>query len=205
MNIEANEEKITKEILNEFKQKFSLDLPKDYEEFILKTNGGFLEDFLCSPEFEEEIPGEGIVMQSTNPEQFFSLEEIKEEIEENEDDMVYPSEYLPIAMDSSGNYILLYTQKDYKFGNIYFANHELFDEKTGLYILSKISDSFDTFVNSLYPFEDSSSMEEFEEEFEADDEVDNTNVNTEPSFSNKIVCDSNDLAKKLNIHFLHML
>ena len=60
---------------------------------------------------------------------------------------------MPIAYDSSGNVFLLYLGADDNYGKVYFANHEMFDPDTDFFVITNIADDFDTFVNSLRPFE----------------------------------------------------
>ena len=89
-------------------------------------------------------------LQSTNVDKFYSLAEIEEEIFDNKEDPVFPLDYIPIAYDSRGNIILLNAKKGEAYGNIFFANHELYDEN-GFYVITQIACSFNEFIQKLSP------------------------------------------------------
>ena len=89
-------------------------------------------------------------LQSTNVDKFYSLAEIEEEIFDNKEDPVFPLDYIPIAYDSCGNIILLNAKKGEAYGNIFFANHELYDEN-GFYVITQIACSFNEFIQKLSP------------------------------------------------------
>ena len=91
-------------------------------------------------------------LQSTNVDKFYSLAEIEEEFFDNKEDPVFPLDYIPIAYDSCGNIILLKARKGEAYGNIFFANHELYDEK-GFYVITQIACSFNEFIQKLSPFD----------------------------------------------------
>ena len=118
------------------KEKTSLKLPKEYERFLQLNNGGYVDGFFVTPKFIEIDPESGkAYSQSSNVEKFYSVDEILEEYEANQEDPAWDENYLPIAYDSSGNVFLLCLFEDENYGKVYFANHE------------------DAFVDSLRPFE----------------------------------------------------
>lgn len=136
------------------KEKTSLKLPKEYERFLQLNNGGYVDGFFVTPKFIEIDPESGkAYSQSSNVEKFYSVDEILEEYEANQEDPAWDENYLPIAYDSSGNVFLLCLFEDEKYGKVYFANHELFNPVTDFFVTTNIADSFDAFVDSLRPFE----------------------------------------------------
>ena len=136
------------------KEKTSLKLPKEYERFLQLNNGGYVDGFFVTPKFIEIDPESGkAYSQSSNVEKFYSVDEILEEYEANQEDPAWDENYLPIAYDSSGNVFLLCLLEDENYGKVYFANHELFNPVTDFFVTTNIADSFDAFVDSLRPFE----------------------------------------------------
>lgn len=136
------------------KEKTSLKLPKEYERFLQLNNGGYVDGFFVTPKFIEIDPESGkAYSQSSNVERFYSVDEILEEYEANQEDPAWDENYLPIAYDSSGNVFLLCLFEDENYGKVYFANHELFNPVTDFFVTTNIADSFDAFVDSLRPFE----------------------------------------------------
>ena len=90
------------------KEKTSLKLPKEYERFLQLNNGGYVDGFFVTPKFIEIDPESGkAYSQSSNVEKFYSVDEILEEYEANQEDPAWDENYLPIAYDSSGNVFLL--------------------------------------------------------------------------------------------------
>lgn len=136
------------------KEKTSLKLPKEYERFLQLNNGGYVDGFFVTPKFIEIDPESGkAYSQSSNVEKFYSVDEILEEYEANQEDPAWDENYLPIAYDSSGNVFLLCLFEDENYGKVYFANHELFNPVTDFFVTTNIADSFDAFFDSLRPFE----------------------------------------------------
>ena len=136
------------------KEKTSLKLPKEYERFLQLNNGGYVDGFFVTPKFIEIDPESGkAYSQSSNVEKFYSVDEILEEYEANQEDPAWDENYLPIAYDSSGNVFLLCLFEDENYGKVYFANHELFIPVTDIFVTTNIAESFDAFVDSLRPFE----------------------------------------------------
>lgn len=136
------------------KEKTSLKLPKEYERFLQLNNGGYVDGFFVTPKFIEIDPESGkAYSQSSNVEKFYSVDEILEEYEANQEDPAWDENYLPIAYDSSGNVFLLCLFEDENYRKVYFANHESFNPVTDFFVTTNIADSFDAFVDSLRPFE----------------------------------------------------
>ena len=153
MQLTDSDKKINMEDLLNLENDLGLELPTEYKEFLLKNNGGYVSEFLCTPNFiEVDILTQSKYLQSINVDKFYSLAEIEEEIFDNKEDTVFPQEYIPIAYDSCGNIILLNAKKGEAYGNIFFANHELYDEN-GFYAITKIACSFNEFIRNLSPFD----------------------------------------------------
>lgn len=153
MILTDSDKKIDARTLSNLETALKITLPQDYKTFLLKNNGGYVSEFLCSPDFIEVDPSnQKGYPQSTNVDRFYSLAEIIEAVADNKEDPVFPPCYIPIAYDSCGNMILLYIEKGETYGSIFFANHELYD-KNGFYVITKISSSFSKFIWSLSPKE----------------------------------------------------
>ena len=104
------------------KEKTSLKLPKEYERFLQLNNGGYVDGFFVTPKFIEIDPESGkAYSQSSNVEKFYSVDEILEEYEANQEDPAWDENYLPIAYDSSGNVFLLCLFEDENYGKVYFG------------------------------------------------------------------------------------
>ena len=73
------------------KEKTSLKLPKEYERFLQLNNGGYVDGFFVTPKFIEIDPESGkAYSQSSNVEKFYSVDEILEEYEANQEDPAMP-------------------------------------------------------------------------------------------------------------------
>ena len=144
------DKKINAKDLSNLENALGMELPTDYKKFLLENNGGYVPEFLCTPNFTEvDLVTRKEYTQSSNVDKFYSLSEIEEEISDNMEDPVFSLAYIPIAYDSCGNIILLDTKKDEAYGYIFFANHERYDEN-GFYAITKISCSFNEFIQTLF-------------------------------------------------------
>lgn len=153
MKIRKPAEKIETEDFIRLENDLEIELPQEYKEFLLQNNGGYVEGFLCTPNFKEVHPEtHEVFMQSVNPDKFYSLEEVLEEYEDNEDDPVFPEKMIPIGYDSTGNKLLIGVAEDEDYGCVFFANHEWYVSQTGFYVITKIANSFGEFVSSLHPY-----------------------------------------------------
>ncbi len=140
--------------ITDLEEKISAKLPEKYVHFLFLNNGGYVDGFFVTPTFIETDPeSHEKYYQSSNIDKFYSIDEIIEEYEANKEEPAWEDCYLPIAYDSSGNVFLLYLGADDNYGKVYFANHEMFDPDTDFFVITNIADDFDTFVNSLRPFE----------------------------------------------------
>ena len=141
--------------IKKFEVRYALSLPEDYKRFLMERNGGTINGFYVTKEFNEKVPNINTGRkQQANVRRFFTLKKVAIVYADIIDDPVLPTGLLPIADDPFGNYFILSTNCDNEYGSIWFANHELWDEETGFWIYSKISDSFTDFLSSLSAFED---------------------------------------------------
>jgi hypothetical protein len=155
MKIRKSGEQIVEEDIIRLENELEIELPQEYKEFLFQNNGGYVDGFLCTPNFDEIHPETyEVFVQSVNPDKFYSLEEVREEYEDNEDDPVFPRKLIPIGYDSAGNKILLGVDEAEDYGCVFFANHEWYVSKTGFYVITKIANSFDEFVSILHPYEE---------------------------------------------------
>ena len=63
-------------------------------------------------------------------------------------------EYVPFARTSFGNLLLIRLDESEFNGNIYFSNHDLFNSKKNKFTISKVCNSFNEFIDSLYSIGD---------------------------------------------------
>ena len=141
--------------IRSFEERYSLSLPEDYKSFLLSTNGGTIKGFYVTPEFIETNPETGEkIKQSANVQKMLALEKVGKIYDNILDDPVLPVGYLPIANDPFGNNFVICTIVDSDYGSVWFANHELWDYKTGFWVLSRICDTFSDFLASLTIYEE---------------------------------------------------
>ncbi len=143
--------KICTSEIDEFEKKIGKKLPNEYKEFLIKNNGGYPTEIMFTPNFIEINPFTlEKLNQATDVERFFSLNEVSFEYEDILDESYIPPEYIPFARTSFGNLFLICVDLGKKYGSIYFANHDLFDSNNNCFNISKITDSFTDFLDSLY-------------------------------------------------------
>ena len=146
-----HQEGVKDEDLMAFQAKIGLRFPPKFKEFLKETNGGYPQDTLFTNEFVEINPETGEEhTQETDIDQFYSLAEIEFEYTEYREDGYIPAEFIPFAISSFGNLLLLYLGDTEEYGSVFFANHDLFDTKTGTYSISKVSPSFLMFISELH-------------------------------------------------------
>lgn len=147
MNLKNLGNELTEDDIVKFENELSIELPKDYKEFIQKNNGGIPQEKLSisfieyMPESYESFSNE------TDIQSFSKLIDIPVFYNNLIAEGVIPDKFLPIACDSFGNEILLCVQKN-NYGMIYFGNHEVYTSE-GMYALSVIANSFSEFKNKL--------------------------------------------------------
>ena len=77
MELENIGKKVLEKDIEAFENKYGATIPKEYQEFLFKTNGGDPTEFICKPEFEETDEDGEVFMQSINIDHFFSLDEVE--------------------------------------------------------------------------------------------------------------------------------
>ncbi|MEJ2353030.1 MAG: SMI1/KNR4 family protein [Anaerolineales bacterium] len=131
--------------IEEFERATQVNLPKDYQDFLLKYNGG-----RPVPSFfwiEQQKDGSAVY-------QFYGLHagprHLSIETFAGQERYGVPSWMLPIGDDGVGNFIGIGTSSA-NFGNIYFLDHDLHSDQTpnSSKGITKLSDSFTEFLNSL--------------------------------------------------------
>ena len=99
------------EDVTDFERSYRVDLPSDYEEFLVKYNGGESLD----TEFH-------IKRVEADVDHFFGIVNVKYSVHNEDLPEWLERGVLPIAEDSFGNYIVMDVKKDP--GAVYFADHE---------------------------------------------------------------------------------
>ena len=145
------QEGVKDEELVAFQEKTNLRFPPAFEKFLKETNGGYPQGTLFTNEFVEIDPETGEEhVQGTDVDQFYSLEEIEFDYFDYSEDGYIPADYIPFAISSFGNLLLLYLGDTEGYGSVCFANHDLFDTKKGTFTISKVSTSFSAFISELH-------------------------------------------------------
>lgn len=142
-----NENRFSRSKFDYFRDMLTNDLPKEYVDFLMKYNGGYVEDavsvyhnngeqkFLVTSLF-------GLGLES-NLDLLNQLEIYKERV---------PLNCIPIARDAGGNIVCLNLSSD-RYGNVYFWNHEKESDfelgKMTVNDLYFIANSFTEFFNTL--------------------------------------------------------
>ena len=130
------------ESLRRFEAQFSITLPADYRSFLLAYNGGRLDE---QNRYYYAVPS-GFAEPYLVIDAIIRLEELPKRFRSKT--LKYPEDLLPVALDHFGNYICLAIEgRDY--GNIFFVDHEIFDEETESNLTVKIGPSFEGFVDGL--------------------------------------------------------
>ena len=139
--LDESEEKLTVDEIQSFEKKIGKIFPNDFKKFLLKSNGGYPREELFTHPFIEINPNTNIeFVQETDVEKFFSLNEMEFEYGDIVDEDYISEEYVPFARTS--------------FGNLYFSNHDLFNSKKNKFTISKVCNSFNEFIDSLYSIGD---------------------------------------------------
>jgi hypothetical protein len=136
--------------LSAVEEMWGFNLPKDYREFLLKTNGGQPEKPLFS--FYEQDHGSCI-------DHFFGIKKSFNDnilLKQKNAGIRFPDNFLPIAREICGNLILL-SVKNADRGKIYFWDHEMEADEGEIpdySNLTLIANSFEEFIASLRDEED---------------------------------------------------
>lgn len=148
IKIKRNIKKVNENILNEFQKEFDIELPSDYNDFLLEYNGGIPELNLC----EADSIGQITV-------RYFLGFKLKK----NEYNLTYvlsffkgrlPASFIPIATAEGGNLICLSVAGE--IGAVYFWNHEEEVEENqipNMQNMYKISNNFSGFLDMIEKFD----------------------------------------------------
>lgn len=135
------------DILN-FEEKYGIELPKEYADFLLKCNGGKIEDNLFI------FPDEDGDSYETSIQYFLPLMgNLDNDLESYFDyfENVIPYGLFPIACEPCGNYVLLGYRGDF-YNKVYFWNHDLNDiDSHHFNVLLINSNGFNDFLSSIQP------------------------------------------------------
>lgn len=153
MNLLETGEMITEQDICKWEIKMNFKLPEEYKIFLLENNGGI-------PEYEVEFSFVEIDLttkeqyeQGTDIHYFYSIDEIIEIYQNLISEKLIHKNYIPIACDSFGNEILLSLEPNKDNGCVFFANHEMLNLNDSFWITSKITDSFNEFIDKLKQIE----------------------------------------------------
>ena len=153
--LDESEEKLTVDEIQSFEKKIGKIFPNDFKKFLLKSNGGYPREELFTHPFIEINPNTNIeFVQETDVEKFFSLNEMEFEYGDIVDEDYISEEYVPFARTSFGNLLLIRLDESEFNGNIYFSNHDLFNSKKNKFTISKVCNSFNEFIDSVYSIGD---------------------------------------------------
>lgn len=130
--------KITEYDINILEDKYSISFPNDYKKFLLKFNGGIVENTYFFYDDDAIVLNFilSIKQEKLNLEEYIQDYTIKEIISSN---------FIPIAEDVFGNLVCLYisiNQPDY--GKAYFWSHEFPEDG-----MRFVANSFSEFFNGL--------------------------------------------------------
>lgn len=142
-------EKLTKEQINNYEKILDIQLPRDYIEFILESNGGTPEEDLVFDFYD-------VVEENNNTTDIREFYVFYNEAETSFDDIIkvngnikdekmLPESCFVFADDSAGNPICINTSGE-DVGSVYFCNQDYEDEDTGYLAMSKVADSFKEFI-----------------------------------------------------------
>lgn len=151
VKIEKNKKLATHLEIQQLKDHIGSDMPEDYKQFLLNSNGGHVENNMFYADENNEIVGVryffGINTNNDN-DVYKALDVYKNRV---------PSKLLPIGEDGCGNLFCL-SLRDKDYNTVYFWDHELEadeDEPPTENNLLKVTGSFQKFINGLLPFDDS--------------------------------------------------
>ncbi|MDN8588361.1 SMI1/KNR4 family protein [Chryseobacterium mucoviscidosis] len=134
-------ERITINDIREFESKYVLNLPEQYVDFLLKYNGGYLEESTFKISDEE---GESVINK------FYGIGNMKGNLGKVFEvlDGELPGKFISIANDPGGNEICIGTGEKH-FGENYFWIHDMEsdEEMENMFFLKS---SFNDFFDNLY-------------------------------------------------------
>lgn len=123
-----------------FRKITGVEIPDDLKNHFLKYNGGRPIPSCFENDVDKFCIRSFLVI--AYGDENYSLESTYLDLKSND---LFPSGYLPFAMDEGGDYFLYSMRND--FGSIYFNQSEYYEEPDRFMI--KLSDNFGKFLNSL--------------------------------------------------------
>ena len=149
MNLSEIGKKLTQEDLSELESKLNIILSSDYKVFLLQNNGG-TPDKMIGLDFIEIDPNTNKSFdQGTDVQYFYDIDLVITAYGNLIAEELIPEKYISFACDSCGNAILLCSDASENNGKVYFANHGLYNQTTGAWVITEIASSFDEFIGKL--------------------------------------------------------
>lgn len=144
---------LTEDMILELENQFSIKLPQDYKEFMLRYNGGKPDGNWGFDFFEKGTNSKtGSIIRYFEvlyTEETMKFDDLKAGYVALVESGQIPCNLLPIADDPFGNIIFISVKGD-DYGLVYFGNHELEATETGYLVMSQIANSFTEFTEMLY-------------------------------------------------------
>ena len=141
-NLEKISDQVDETSISNFEKKFEVVIPVEYRNFLLETNGGQPEQSIVSVKgLKGGTTDLKLFLALTLAQETYSLEWSMESIRE----WGSPSHFVPIAIDSGGNYFLINTKN----GTISYKND--FKMSSDEPELIDVSPSFTSFVDMIEP------------------------------------------------------
>lgn len=143
--------------INDFEQKWNINLPENYKNFLLENNGGRPAEDLTFPIKNDPPLNLGVI-------NFFyginagEHNDLDKEMRVHEDRV--PKGFVPIAGDPMGNEICLAVSGEHE-GEVYFWEHEEEaedGEEPTMQNMYLVANSFEEFLNNLKPYEEDDSV-----------------------------------------------
>lgn len=134
--------------IKNIEEKYNITLPKDYVNFIIKTDGGDPEDHIIYFKYDDGIESSACVkyfLAFVDSSQYRNIKFGLSYLHENR----VPKGYFPFAYDDGGNLFCISTNSS-NYGHVYFWNHEWEaeeDEEPTMNNMYYICDSFTDFIN----------------------------------------------------------
>ena len=128
--------------INEIEAKYSINLPKDYKDFLLKRNGEPANDKIFKVKYKSEYVEfqlDFFFSITDKKSSYFNLEENYEYYMEEYSGI---EEYFPISMDPGGNYFCI-SLNDEDYNSVYFISHNLnYCKKEHLILIANTFEEF---------------------------------------------------------------
>ena len=130
-----------KDKVNDFENKFALQLPKSYKNFLIDNIEYKMIDYTISEGKSVFVNHFFMIANNGNE---LTLEEINVKLWEEPE--VFPQHFIAFATDSFGNYYCIDLNKE-NYGSVFFFDTEFYDEEENKFI--PICKDFDVFKKSI--------------------------------------------------------